>query len=290
MNGYWTWLLLVASVAALPQQPVTTSAQEDEVMLVGVSRDDSMFEGGIGSAKWTGKGTVAVEPLARITSSGKWKSLPCDRRTKRGCRKFAREYLNKAHTYTVVSADGNGALVQAAPVTLSECYGYSGAGTYSGASIVKSAVAASSVDFFSYSAPPQNLDRKASAPIRKALAALIPKKLDSVHRLRLLSLELEGHKMVIAQRAFTDYTPLYEQEKLRFIFAIGAFDQGHLQVLHWKQNTDDEEERVLGTIHLKSGRDFLITVVTDPESQSFRVYGIQAGRLALVYSGGGSSC
>jgi hypothetical protein len=50
------------------------------------------------------------------------------------------------------------------------------------------------------------------------------------------------------------------------------------------------EERVLGTIRLKSGRDFLITVVPDPESQSFRVYGIRDGHLALIYSGGGSSC
>jgi hypothetical protein len=61
-------------------------------------------------------------------------------------------------------------------------------------------------------------------------------------------------------------------------------------VLHWKENTRDEEERLLGTIRLKSGREFLITVVTDPESQSFRVYGIRGGQLQLIYSGGGSSC
>jgi hypothetical protein len=47
---------------------------------------------------------------------------------------------------------------------------------------------------------------------------------------------------------------------------------------------------VLGTIHMKSGRDFLITTVSDPDSQSFRVYGMVSGRLALIYSGGGSSC
>jgi hypothetical protein len=41
---------------------------------------------------------------------------------------------------------------------------------------------------------------------------------------------------------------------------------------------------------MKSGRDFLITTVSDPESQSFRVYGMVSGRLALIYSGGGSSC
>jgi hypothetical protein len=61
-------------------------------------------------------------------------------------------------------------------------------------------------------------------------------------------------------------------------------------VLHWKENTRDEEERLLGTIRLKRGREFLITVVTDPESHSFRVYGIRGGHLQLIYSGGGSSC
>jgi hypothetical protein len=30
--------------------------------------------------------------------------------------------------------------------------------------------------------------------------------------------------------------------------------------------------------------------VSDPESQTFRAYGIRDGRLRLVYSGGGSSC
>ena len=64
--------------------------------------------------------------------------------------------------------------------------------------------------------------------------------------------------------------------------------QFHL--LHWKQNTDDEDEFVLGTVHLTNGRDFLITTVTDPEGQWFRVYGIRQGKLAMVYSGGGSSC
>ncbi len=74
------------------------------------------------------------------------------------------------------------------------------------------------------------------------------------------------------------------------IFAIGALDKGQFRLLHWKQNTSDEDEVMLGTIHLTNGRDFLVTSVTDPEGQWFRVYGIQQGKLAMVYSGGGSSC
>lgn len=53
---------------------------------------------------------------------------------------------------------------------------------------------------------------------------------------------------------------------------------------------DDESELVLGTIHLKSGQDFLVTTVSDSESQSFRIYGMKDGLLTRVYFGGGSSC
>ena len=61
-------------------------------------------------------------------------------------------------------------------------------------------------------------------------------------------------------------------------------------LLYWKQNTEDEDERLLGTIRLNSGHDFLITVVSDPEGHWYRVYGIRDGKLTQVYSGGGSSC
>jgi hypothetical protein len=53
------------------------------------------------------------------------------------------------------------------------------------------------------------------------------------------------------------------------IFAIGALDKGQFWLLHWKQNTVDEDEVMLGTIHLMNGRDFLVTSVTDPEGQWF---------------------
>ena len=253
-------------------------------MLAAVSRDDSMLSGGIGSGRWTGRGTVMVEPLAQLTADGEWKSLPCDSSRPETCRKFARGYLNKRHTYTVISADGHGATINAAPTALSECYDYGGPGTYSGAAIVTSAIAANSVDFFGDGPPLQRIGQEEAASIRTALAKLVPKRLDSTEKLKFFALRLEGQNMIVVQRAFRDGT------SAAFIFAIGTLGQGRFHILRWKQNTEDEKERVLATIHLKSGRDFLITVVNDPESHLFRVYGLRNGRLVMVYSGGGSSC
>jgi len=118
---------------------------------------------------------------------------------------------------------------------------------------------------------------------------LIPKRFHFTKQLRLFALRLEGQDMFVIQRTFADIAT-QENGPPEFIFAIGTMDQGRFHVLWWKQNTEDEEERLLGTIRLKSGREFLVTVVNDPESQSFRVYGIRDGQLLLIYSGGGSSC
>src|ERR1035438_3833599 len=270
MNGCWVWLILAISITVSAQEPTPTSTQDSDVMLLGVSRNDSMFKGGIGSAKWTGKGTLAVEPVARLTSSGQWNSLPSDGKSTSACNKFAHDYLNKTHTYTVVSADGNGAAVQTSPVALSECYGYDGVGTYSGATIAVSAIAASSPEFFASSGLLQPLDKSAAAPILKALSALIPKKLDSESHLRLFSLKLEGHDLVILQRAFADYASVSEQGRLELIMATGKLDHGRFQILHWKQNTEDEDERILGTIRLKSGPEFLRSEEHTSELQSLR--------------------
>jgi len=102
--------------------------------------------------------------------------------------------------------------------------------------------------------------------------------------------QLEGKNLVIVQRAFSDVAALQGDPRYKFIFAVGAMDQGRFHVLSWKQEVDDEEERIVGTIRLMSDRDFLITTVSDPESQSFRIYGVRDGRLVRVYSGGGVSC
>jgi hypothetical protein len=190
----------------------------------------------------------------------------------------------------VISADGKGATVQAAPTTLSECYDYRGTGTYAGATIAKSAIAASSADSFVDSASLQSLNEEETKATRKALALLVPSKLDSIERLRLAKLRLEGQDLIIVQRAFADIAGVRQASSPKLIFAIGTMGQGRVRIVHWKKNVEDEDERVLGTFALKSGREFLVAVVGDPESHWYRVYGIRDGHLDLIYSGGGSSC
>jgi len=281
---------LDASAARDEQDAGPPHSRDAAVTLAAVSRDKYMFSGGIGPSQLSPRGTLTVEPMARLTSSGKWESLPCSPAEPKRCREFEHEYLKKPHTFTVVSADGMGTTIHASPVSLSECYGYVGVGKYSGAQIIRSAIAASSIDLFGEVKPPQLVNSEQGVAIRKAVARAIPNKLDSVHRLGLFALTLENHDLIIIQRAFMDFGTTPSEPSPKLIFAIVKMDQGRLHVLHWKQNTEDEEERVLGSIHLKSGRDFLITTVNDPESQSFRVYGIHDGHLELVFSGGGSSC
>jgi hypothetical protein len=291
MNNFWTWLLLTVSVMTLSHSMPTPTQRSSGVMLVAVSRDAYML--GAGSfGKESEKGAVFVEPFAQLTSSGEWQSLPCfaDRDGRRyadqhnACSKFEQEYLSKPHAYAVVSADGRGSTINAAPVTLNECWGYTGTGTYSGGHIKAPAIAASSTDFFSDSPDPQLLPDADAKPFLKAFAAAVPGGLDSSSNLKLFSLRLEGQDLALVQRTYV------EPAGTKLIFAIGKMDQNRFQILHWKENVDDEEEFALGTVHLTSGRDFLITTVTDPEGQWFRVYGIQQGKLAMVYSGGGSSC
>lgn len=227
--GLFGWLLLGIAATAVDQQSAPPSSQDVKVMLAAVSRYESMFAGGIGPSKWTSRGTVAVEPLAYITSSGEWSSLPCASGSGKGCRKFEREYLSKPHVYTVISADGKGATVHAAPTTLSECYGYQGTGTYSGASIRKSAIAAGATDFFADSASPRLQSREESTVLRKALAALYPKRLDSTEQLRIFAVRLEGQDFYVIQRAFTDIATLGQGG--RRVFFIGVVGQGHFQIL-----------------------------------------------------------
>jgi hypothetical protein len=288
MNDFWTWLLLTVSVMASLQHSVPTPAQGPGVMLAAVSRDSHRLFG-IGSGEKTAKGNVFVEPLARVTPSGEWQALPCVADTggdqQNACSQFEREYLSKPHTYMAVSADGRGATIQAEPTTLSECFGYTGTGKYSGANIETSAIAASSTDFFSDGPAPQLLPDVTAKSFLKAFADAVPGGLDSDLFLKVFSLRLETQDLVLVQRSY-----IHRAEPLKFIFAIGAMDHGQFHLLQWKENTGDEDEVVLGTVRLTNGRDFLVTTVADPEGQWFRVYGIRDGKLVVVYSGGGSSC
>jgi len=285
-----SWWLAVMPLTDVAQQHVQTSAPEPDVMLAAVSRDRSMLSGGIGSGARTAPGRVVVEPLARLSPTGNWRNVPCVAGDNEGCRQFAREYLSKPHSYTVISGDGSGAFIRAKPTTLSECYDFAGDGTYSGASLAGSAIAASSEEFFAGAPPLRPVEKDGRALLKRAVAGLIPRTLDSTRDLRFFDLSIEGYQMVVMQRAYADMSGIPDSEGPKHVFAIGRVSGGRFEMLHWKKNTEDEDERVIGTIRLSSGREFLISVVNDPESHWFRVYGIRGGRLALVYSGGGSSC
>jgi hypothetical protein len=267
-------------------------------MVVAISRDQSVLLGGISSANLSKAGVVQVEVLAYVTPQGDWSDHACAKggtkiRAKR-CEAFARQYLGKPHRYTVVSADGRGAEVAAAPITLSECYNYTGTGTYTGAALHGTALASDTPDVFAIGSAVTRVSPAGAASINDALRALVPSMLDSIVELRLYRVELEGQQFIVVQRAFQDWAsnPKYDtgQGALKMIFGIGKFDFGRVRLLHWKDNVEDLNEQVLGKVRFKSGKEFLITSLGDPESQTFHVYGIRDGKLALIYSGGGSSC
>jgi len=255
-------------------------------MIAVVSRDAI---GGLGPSARTKPGTVEVEPVALLAESGEWQAIPCKSGTGEGCKKFARDYLSKRHTYAVISAEGTGITIHTAPVTLSECFGYSGGGTYSGGHIAKSAIAASSSDLFDSAVAPKVVAPSEAARIRKALRPLVPKHLDTVEDLRIMHLQLEALDLLLVQRAYADNIDPKNFVR-KYLFMVGRVEQGRFHVLQSKQSMDDVEEGLLGTIRMKNGKEFLITTVSDPESQSFRVYGVRDGHVVLVFQGGGSSC
>jgi len=250
--------------------------------------------GGISSRSNIEPGKTYIEVLAYLTPSGEWSQHPCAQSYNKACDAFAHTYLSRSHQYTVVSADGHGAAVKAAPVTLSECYDYTGSATFASGSVGDTAIAASDPTMFVKGTSATRLSSTEEARLEKALAPLIPGQLDSLDALRTYAVSLEGRRFVVVQRAYEDYASDKRfdtgMDHLKFIFAVGVLDGGHFKLLHWKENIEDDDERVLGTIHLKSGRDFLVTSSSDPEGQHFRVYGIRDGRLEIVFEGGGSSC
>jgi hypothetical protein len=288
-------LMGVIATAVTAQQPRKRSSPSATIMIAAVSRDKSALMGGLGPSVWTSRGTVAIESFGHLTPSGKWSDLPCSIHTfdipggQKRCLEFAHRYLSKPHVYEVVSSNGKGAVVHAAPTNLSECYNYSTTGTYSGVAIRNFAIAASSATYFAESVPPRPLSQAESVTVYKALKALTPKKLDTIKKLSLFEVRLEGHKMIVIQRTFPDVAKETEED-YNLIFGIGNLDKGRFHILYWKHTVVPEQETTLGTIALKNGRQFLVTSVSDPEGHWYRVYGIRAGHLALIYTGGGASC
>ena len=294
-------LFLVAVISVtLSAQSIPTSAPPDNVMIVGVAHDSSVMGGGIGSSNFLPAGKASVEPIAWLTPAGDWKKLPCDDIGPKGyspaCKKLVRDSLSKPHDYSVVSADGLGATVHVNGMSLdNECYGIYGKGNFTGADIRYAAVAAESADSFTTGPKAARITESEAISVRRALARTVGKKLDSTKELRVYSVTLEGQSLLVIQRAFQQYAdkPEYRPPggpNLDFIFAIGRMDQGHFRLLFWKENTSDDNEQILGLIHMKNGRDFLVNTASDPESDHFRIYGIRNGKLALIFEGGGGEC
>ncbi|MFZ1085902.1 MAG: hypothetical protein WAN35_13135 [Terracidiphilus sp.] len=295
MIRFWSCLLCAFSAVSLAQTPKPAApAPNTDVMVVAVSHDNSVLGGGIDSGRpYAGK-KVSVEPLAWITPSGEWKKILCDYGRPTECKKFEREYLKKPHTYTVVSADGRGASVKTNEMSLDdECFGYGGDGTFSGNSISYATVAAESTDLFISGKSARRLAEPEAEPIRKAFAVAAGDKLASTKNMRVYSVQLEDRNLIVVQRAFQNFAEVPDigpQEPTPFIFAIGSMNQGKFHLLFWKENTIDENEQILGLVHLKNGRDYLVNTVSDPETQFFRIYGIRNGKLTLVFSGAGGGC
>jgi hypothetical protein len=271
------------------EPPLSVLPSPDEIVLAAVLRNSSAQRGGAGSEKKAGH--VYVEPMALITAAGEWRHLSCEVDRTEDCAEFEEGYLRKPHTYTVVSADGAGDMVFAEPTRLDEeCFGFGGEARITGAPIVRAAIAASDAAGFVRSAPVQAPGALAERKIRKAMATLSLQDLSAAARLRLFSFSLEGQPLIVAQRSYTEMDRRHGRKHSHLIFAVGRMEKGGFRILFWKKNVVDEEERVLGVIRLKSGREFLLTTVRDPETSFYRVYSLKGGSVELVFEGGGGGC
>ncbi len=270
-------------------QPSGTPS-DDSTMVVAVSRDKSLLEGGLSSADRTSEGRIAIEPIALLSASGVWHALPCRPGEITKCKQFEKDYLSHPHTYKVVSDDGHGANVHSGPVKLTECFFFTGIGRYTEGQIENSAIAASADGPFGLSNGVKALGPESRTSILRALARLDRSQLDSLKSLKIETLQIEGETFAIVRRNFDDIEANHNSPRLKFFFGIGQIRDSGFQLLHWKKNIEDADERIIGVVRLLNGREFLITSVSDPESQSFRIYGVVDHRLKLVFSGGGSSC
>jgi hypothetical protein len=283
-------------------------------MVVAVARDTNVYADGTTYGEVMKDGQVAVDPLAWLTVAGDWKRIDCDSDHEAACTRFDREYLKRPHTYSVVSADGRGGVIRVEKMSLTphddpdSCFGYGGTGTYSGATITYATVAASSASPFSVGPSAKRISEKEAKPIWEAFAATAKEKLESAaeyqtlagvvdsdptFELRFYSVHLGGREYIVVQRAFQEGADEPGNAKHNYgmdtVLAVGRMDHGHFDLLCW-QRTDDEDERFLGVIHLRNGKDYIVDTVSDPESQFFRIYGIRNGTVAQLFEGGGGGC
>ncbi len=280
---------------AAPQENI--APPRDGIMLTAVSRDGSVLIGGISTGIRSPQGIASVEQIAWITPSGLWQDLPCnyhwvtDADIAR-CRDFAAAYLAQFHNYTIVSPDGFGGSVQAAPARLDDCYSFATHGIYSGEPIQRTAIAASDPSAFLPSRPIEPINPLHYQKVLAAFAAASPVPLGTLAGIRLYRTQWNGHSLILVERSFTDFSSASPSvvPNVKLIFAIGELVQGKFHVLFWKRNTADANEQLLGTITIKNGSEFLITSVNSPEAQFFRVYAMRNGHIRMIFSGGGSSC
>jgi hypothetical protein len=294
------FLLAVAAILALPAcaaLQAANAAPPAGIMVVAVSRDDSVLNGGIGTGIRTPSGIANIEPIAWLTPSGLWHDLPCNYHWVTGldiqhCRDFAASYLGLFHNYAIISADGYGATVQSSPVHLTTCNSFATRGLYSGRPVQRTAIAAGNPQAFLPSQPLQPVDALHYQQTLTAFVAAAPIHLRTLAGIRLYRTQWNGHTLILVERSFTDFSSANPSivPNVRLLFAIGEITRGKFHVLFWKHNTADDNEQLLGAITLKNGQEFLITSVNGPEAQFFRIYGLHDGKISMVFSGGGSSC
>jgi hypothetical protein len=298
MKSLTLFAALIFSVTGFAQavDQNDTPERTERVMVVAVAHDASIIGGGISSSNFLAPGVASVEPIAWINAEGNWIRIDCTEGKPAACKKFDRTYLSQPHDYSVISADGQGTTVHVKRMDLDqECFGMGGRGKFSAGAIRSAAVAAESADLFSAGAPAHRLTESDAAPMRKALANAVGRKLDTTKELRVCSVNIEGHDLLIFQRAFQDWSSkpaCTGRNSLDFeeVFALGSMDNGKFQILHWKENTQDDNEQILGVIHLRGGHDFLVSTSSNPEGNDYRVYGYRNGKLLIIFRGGGGGC
>jgi hypothetical protein len=293
---------LIFSVAGFAQSATTSVDQShalghrEQVMVVAVAHDASVIGGGISSSNFLPPGIATVEPIAWITAEGNWIQLDCTDGKPEACKRLDRTYLSQPHDYSVISGDGFGTTVHVQRMKLDQdCFGIGGRGKFDVGAIHSAAVAAETADLFSAGAAAHRVPESDAVPMRKALAQAVGSKLDTTKDLRVYSVNLDGHDLLIFQRAFQDwaskpeYAPPHSPE-FEEVFALGYMDGSKLRILHWKEDTADDNEQILGVIHTRAGHDFLVGASSDPEGNEYRVYGYRDGKLLIVLHGGGGEC